>query len=301
MNFTRVRKRVGVFCVYDAKDDWDYDILGIISKIIEECARKCRNFAGIAQILLMSGAVIPTELGRQGGGKMARTYYAEGRQVAKAITGLSLLGGMGVYFAVPGLHWGVFFGILFGSVLIGEICGNRWTTKRRKAKKAGTTSAAKRRVTTEAAKAKGNPRANANRSLSRKFSDTEILKADAQALSGTDFERLMELYYMDQGYTVQRIGGAGDHEVDLILKGKEGYKIAVQCKRWKQDVGNDIVLRLKAGKQVHGCYDAWIVTTSNFTKAAREAAERLNIRLINGLILDDMLKRWKGKKLRGMR
>ena len=126
-----------------------------------------------------------------------------------------------------------------------------------------------------------------------KMTDQELLRADVQTLSGTDFERLMELYYKDQGYAVQRVGGAGDHEVDLILKGKEGYKIAVQCKRWKQDVGNDIVLRLKAGKQVHGCYDAWIVTTSNFTRAAREAADRLNIRLINGLILDEKLNRWK--------
>lgn len=126
----------------------------------------------------------------------------------------------------------------------------------------------------------------------KKLTDAQILKADVKTLSGTDFERLIELYYIDQGYTVQRVGGSGDHEVDLILKGKEGDKIAVQCKRWKQDVGNDIVLRLKAGKQVHGCYDAWIVTTSNFTKAAKEAADKLNIKLINGLSLDERLKRW---------
>jgi restriction system protein len=107
----------------------------------------------------------------------------------------------------------------------------------------------------------------------------------------------MELYYTDQGYSVQRVGGSGDHEVDLILKGKEGYKIAVQCKRWKKDVGNDIVLRLKAGKQVHGCYDAWIVTTSNFTRAAKEAAESLNINLINGLILNDKLNIWKKRRV----
>ncbi len=154
---------------------------------------------------------------------------------------------MGIYFAIPGLHWGFFFGILFGSVLIGEICGSRWTTKRRQAKKAGGSSAAGSRPPTTAVKTKGNPRTSATRTTTRKLTDAEILKADVQTLSGTDFERLMELYYIDQGYTVQRIGGAGDHEVDLILKGKEGYKIAVQCKRWKQDVGNDIVLRLKAG------------------------------------------------------
>lgn len=130
----------------------------------------------------------------------------------------------------------------------------------------------------------------------KNLTDEQILKANIDRLSGTDFERLMELYYTDKGYKVQRVGGAGDHEVDLILQGKEGYKIAVQCKRWKNDVGNDIVLRLKSGKQVHGCYDAWIVTTSHFTPKAKEAAERLNIRLINGLMLQTMISDWKKKR-----
>lgn len=98
-------------------------------------------------------------------------------------------------------------------------------------------------------------------------------------------------------WRIQQIGGAGDHEVDLILRGKEGYKIAVQCKCWKQNVGNDIVLRLKAGKQVHGCYDAWVVTTSNFTVKAREAAESLNIKLINGIALENKLDTWKKKRM----
>lgn len=103
-------------------------------------------------------------------------------------------------------------------------------------------------------------------------------------------------YVRSQGYTVERVGGSGDSEVDLILRGNEGYRIAVQCKRWKQNVGNDIVLRLKAGKQVHGCYDAWIVTTSNLTKYARRDAERLNIQLINGIALENKLNAWRKKK-----
>ncbi|NUU59057.1 restriction endonuclease [Paenibacillus agri] len=230
---------------------------------------------------------------------MAKTYYAEGRQVAYVIRGLLILGGLGVYFSIPGLHWGFFFGILLGSVILGEIFGGMWTNKRRKDKKARK-PAKGANVKQSSARQSSATRAKTNipsaKAPIKKLTDAQILKADVRTLSGTDFERLMELYYIDQGYTVQRVGGSGDHEVDLILKGKEGYKIAVQCKRWKQDVGNDIVLRLKAGKQVHGSYDAWIVTTSNFTKAAKEAADRLNIKLINGLSLDDRLKRWKTKR-----
>jgi restriction system protein len=63
-----------------------------------------------------------------------------------------------------------------------------------------------------------------------------------------------------------------------------------RCFRHPVDV---IVLRIKSGKQIHGCYDAWTVTTSIFTKAAHEAVEKLNIHLINGLMLDDRLRKWK--------
>jgi len=126
----------------------------------------------------------------------------------------------------------------------------------------------------------------------------DLLTVDIDQMSGTDFECLMEQFYTDKGYKVKRVGGSGDHEVDLILQDKKGYKIAVQCKRWKKNVGNDIVLRLKAGKQVHGCYDAWIVTTSHFTRAAIEAADSLNIRLINGAQVHDMIGRWRREKLK---
>ncbi|QWU17872.1 restriction system protein [Paenibacillus sophorae] len=227
---------------------------------------------------------------------MAKTYYAEGRQVAYVVRVLFMLGGLAIYFSIPGLHWGYFFGILISSVVLGEIFGGIWTRKRRQAKKARKNTGPSR-TGQGLARAKADVRSTSTKSSNKKLTNAQILNADVRTLSGTDFERLMEMYYIDQGYSVLRVGGSGDHEVDLILKGKEGYKIAVQCKRWKQDVGNDIVLRLKAGKQVHGCYDAWIVTTSNFTKAAKEAADRLNIKLINGLSLDDKLKRWKNKQV----
>jgi len=216
------------------------------------------------------------------GGRMAKTYHAEGRQIAYFIRGLCIIIGLAIYFNTPGLHWGFFIGILLGSVVAGEILGSMWTKRRR--------STAQQTKKEPSTKSKASSDASTK---TKNLSDQDLIHADVDMLSGSDFERLMELYYISKGYSVTRVGGAGDHEVDLILKGKEGYKIAVQCKRWTRDVGNDIVLRLKAGKQVHGCYDAWIVATSNFTKAAKEAAERLNIKLINGLAVHDKLLNWR--------
>ncbi|MFP3390967.1 restriction endonuclease [Brevibacillus sp. SIMBA_040] len=183
---------------------------------------------------------------------------------------------IGFYFNL-GMYY--FFGSLFGSVLISTIIGNFLGDKTKKAKPP-------------------NKKQNNGRSgkLNESVSDDALLTSDIDTLSGTDFERLVENYYRDKGYKVERVGGSGDHEVDLILQDKKGYKIAVQCKRWKKNVGNDIVLRLKAGKQVYGCYDAWIVTTSHFTKAAIQIAEPLNIKLINGAQVHDMIDRWRKEK-----
>jgi len=215
---------------------------------------------------------------------MARTYWSEGRNIANLFRVLFILIFVSIYFYVESTNPYVFFGLLLFSIIFAEILGRAWTKHRRN-------NVAKRKE-----KVKNERSTTVN--YKRKLSDLEILKAKMELLSGTDFERLMEMYYKDKGYQVERVGGSGDHEVDLILKGKEGYKIAVQCKRWKKNVGNDIVLRLKAGKQVHGCLDAWIVTTSYFTKAAQEAAERLNIRLINGVMLQDMINNWKKEKMK---
>ncbi|WP_325167446.1 restriction endonuclease [Lederbergia citri] len=131
------------------------------------------------------------------------------------------------------------------------------------------------------------------------LSDEELLTANFSDLNGYDFERLVAMYFEDKGYEPVIIGGSGDHEVDIILTDpKEKYKIAVQCKHWKnKNVGNDTILRLNSGKRVHKCLDAWCITTSNYTKSAKEAAEGLNIRLHNGLHVQDKIGNWRKDKI----
>lgn len=225
---------------------------------------------------------------------MARTFYAEGRQIAMGLRAVFVLLSIGLFYFFPGIHWGVVVGCFFAGIILAEIIGSSWVKKRR-AKRNESSTKAKSTVQHREKTSLGKKSPSISTS-SKKLTDEQLMKANVNTLSGMDFERLMAIYYTDEGYAVRIVGGSGDHEVDLILTDKKGYKIAVQCKRWKKDVGNDIVLRLKAGKQVHGCYDAWIVTTSHFTASARSAAEKLNIRLINGLILEDKLRSWKKRK-----
>lgn len=183
-------------------------------------------------------------------------------------------------------QWYWFFLILFAGVIIPELL---FPPK----KKSKTKISAKKKQTVSSQKKRG--------ASKRKLSDAALLSADLKDLNGYEFERLVALYYKDKGYEPIIVGGAGDHEVDLILTDpKENYKIAVQCKHWKtKNVGNNVILRLSAGKRVHKCLDAWCITTSNYTKSAKEAAEGLNIRLLNGLHVQDQIVRWSKKRTKG--
>lgn len=135
----------------------------------------------------------------------------------------------------------------------------------------------------------------------KKLSEKDLLTADIDTLPGDEFERLTAIFYEEKGYNPQIVGGSGDHEVDIILTDpKENYKIAVQCKRWKnKSVGNDIILQLASGKRVHGCLEGWVITTSYFTKSAEQAVEANRIRLLNGLYVHNIIGEWRKEKLEG--
>lgn len=72
---------------------------------------------------------------------MARTYKAEGRQIAYVLRGLFTILALSLYFINPKLHWGMFVGVFFVGLIIAEVVGAAWTRKRRAKKKAGTRNA----------------------------------------------------------------------------------------------------------------------------------------------------------------
>ena len=182
----------------------------------------------------------------------------------------------------PAWYW--FFAIVLGSVLLSEML---FFQKQQKKTRKQVQSSAKKKPT---------PKNSSNKS---KKTNEQILHTPLEELNGSEFERLVAMYYEEKGYTPQLVGGAGDHEVDIILTDpKENYKIAVQCKHWKtKKVGNDTILRLASGKRVHKCIDAWCITTNYYTKAAMEAAEANKVKLLNGLHVQDQIVKWQESKL----
>ncbi|GIW42086.1 MAG: hypothetical protein KatS3mg076_2663 [Candidatus Binatia bacterium] len=104
--------------------------------------------------------------------------------------------------------------------------------------------------------------------------------ADVDRMDGRTFERYVARLYSFYGYRVERTGGAGDQGCDLVLE-KDGRRIACQVKRYRRPVPNDAVAEAVAAKALYGCQDAMVVTTSYFTRGARELARA------NGCLLVD--------------
>jgi restriction system protein len=104
------------------------------------------------------------------------------------------------------------------------------------------------------------------------------------ALTGIEFEQLVQSLFQKDGYTVKRCGGAGDDGLDLVLTIGDSRDV-VQCKRWKGDVGPAVV-REFYGAMIHaGARHGFIVTTARFTAAARVWSQNKPIALIDGQAL----------------
>ncbi len=122
----------------------------------------------------------------------------------------------------------------------------------------------------------------------------EVLRRDnvldrVHYMSGLEFERFMANLFRKQGHAVRTTPGSGDQGTDLLLV-VEGRKIAVQLKRWTAPVGNTAVQATFTGMFYYQAQEAWLITTSTFTKSAVAAAKKTGVRLVNGEELADWMK-----------
>ena len=126
-------------------------------------------------------------------------------------------------------------------------------------------------------------------------SDQEILNSSFDQLSGAEFERLLALYFRDQGYKVQEVGiGGSDGGVDLVIIDQRGEKTAVQAKCYADHntVGVSIVRELVGAKRNHECILSLLITTSDLTALAKKEAEQFKVEYWHGGILEHKLKTW---------
>lgn len=86
-----------------------------------------------------------------------------------------------------------------------------------------------------------------------------------------EFERLVGRVFENLGCcSVCVVGRTGDNGVDVICKGVNGERIAVQAKRWAGPVGSPDIQRLAGGMDFYDCTVGYVVTTSGFTRQAHQ-------------------------------
>jgi restriction system protein len=98
-------------------------------------------------------------------------------------------------------------------------------------------------------------------------------------MSGVEFEEFVAAQLRTRGWSVTYTGGTGDYGVDLIA-GKNGIRMAVQCKRLAKAVGVAAVQQVVSGALHHGCDESVVLTNQTFTKAARHLATTHRCRLV---------------------
>lgn len=123
--------------------------------------------------------------------------------------------------------------------------------------------------------------------------DQEILNSSLESMSGAEFERLLALYFRDQGFTVHEVGiGGRDGGVDII--DQRGEKTAVQAKCYANHnlVDVKVVRELVGAKRNHDCILTLLITTSDLTGPARTEAEQFKVDYWHGGIIEQKLKSW---------
>ena len=95
-------------------------------------------------------------------------------------------------------------------------------------------------------------------------------------LSGRRFEQEFERLIHSRGYKTDLTKATGDGGVDVRAR-KDGKKILIECKAWKDKVGVGIIRQLNAVREADE--EAWVVGLGGFTKGAIEFAEQKSIQL----------------------
>jgi restriction system protein len=116
------------------------------------------------------------------------------------------------------------------------------------------------------------------------------------AMTGRQFEVLLEHFFANKGYRVARIGGRGDFGADLLLYDPNGRMI-VQARQGHGEVRSDAVQQAIAAMARYGAARGLVVTSSNYSQDAVTVAKSHGITLWNRADLAAELTMFRGNQL----
>lgn len=111
-----------------------------------------------------------------------------------------------------------------------------------------------------------------------RISRKKITWDDINKMNWQKFEDFLRKLFKEMGYSVESTKRTGDQGADLIVS-KFDEKIVVQAKHHQGPIGNDAIQQVHAAKGYYKCNEAIVISTSQFTKSAKELARRLGVKL----------------------
>lgn len=103
---------------------------------------------------------------------------------------------------------------------------------------------------------------------------------EIDVMTGHEFEVYLGELFKRHGYKTKVTSASGDYGADLILH-KDGQKIVVQAKRYKNSVGIRAVQEIIPAIAYYKANVAWVVTNSYLTKQAQNLADANEVVVID--------------------
>ena len=122
----------------------------------------------------------------------------------------------------------------------------------------------------------------------------EELLSQLRQMDEYEFEELVADIWEQRGWETTVTTASNDRGIDVIAKRKNPFaqKYVIQAKRYKQGntVGSPDIQQYSSLQQQESNVDSVIVvTTSSFTAEAKKIGNKLNVKLIDGFDLSDMI------------
>lgn len=108
---------------------------------------------------------------------------------------------------------------------------------------------------------------------------------ELMAMDPYDFEDLVAEVYRAYGHRAEQVGQSGDHGIDVEVRTRDGKRWVVQCKRYRDSVGEHYVRELYGVMTAEKADKAVLVTTAEITPPAEMWARGKPIELVDGRAL----------------
>lgn len=96
---------------------------------------------------------------------------------------------------------------------------------------------------------------------------------------GVDFEYWVAKQLRAYGWTTEVTKGSGDQGADVVAR-RDRFTVGIQCKRYSSNVGNKAIQEAISATQHYQFTKGAVITTSGYTKSAKELATSTGVILL---------------------